>query len=154
MIGASTGIFGAVWAQAQLRKALGIAGARVIDAELAVGGAHDAFLPSGALRDPGLATGLRDVVAALVAAQPEREPALVGHGRDPTRSRLHCFQALHARAIGDYAARAAGRARACSVVTPPRGAGCGSAPRRDTRPGGCSVRSPMAPCAVSSGRWR
>jgi chromate reductase, NAD(P)H dehydrogenase (quinone) len=70
VIGASTGIFGAVWAQAQLRKSLGIAGARAIDAQLAVGGAHDAFLPSGALRDPGLATGLRDVVAALVEAQP------------------------------------------------------------------------------------
>jgi hypothetical protein len=40
VIGASTGIFGAVWARAQLRKSLGIAGARVIDAELAVGGAH------------------------------------------------------------------------------------------------------------------
>jgi hypothetical protein len=46
----------------------------VIDVELAVGGAHDAFLPSGALRDPGLATGLRDVVAALVDTQPERAP--------------------------------------------------------------------------------
>jgi chromate reductase, NAD(P)H dehydrogenase (quinone) len=65
VIGASTGIFGAVWAQAELRKSLGIAGARVLDAELAVGTAHDAFLPSGALRDPALASGLRDVVAAL-----------------------------------------------------------------------------------------
>jgi chromate reductase len=69
VIGASTGIFGAVWAQAELRKSLGIAGARVIDAELAVGSAHDAFLPSGALRDPAHATGLRSVVAALVEAR-------------------------------------------------------------------------------------
>jgi chromate reductase len=76
VIGASTGIFGAVWAQAQLRKSLGLAGARVIDAELTVGGAHDAFLPSGALRDPRLAAGVRDVVAALVNAQPDREPEL------------------------------------------------------------------------------
>jgi chromate reductase, NAD(P)H dehydrogenase (quinone) len=75
VIGASTGIFGAVWAQAQLRKALALAGARVIDAELAVRGADDAFLPSGGLRDPALATGLRNVVAALVDAQPERELA-------------------------------------------------------------------------------
>jgi hypothetical protein len=29
---------------------------------------HDAFLPSGALRDPGVATGLRDLVATLVDA--------------------------------------------------------------------------------------
>jgi hypothetical protein len=53
-----------------------VAGRAWIDAELAVGGAHEAFLPSGALRDPGLATGLRDVVAALVDAQPGREPEL------------------------------------------------------------------------------
>jgi chromate reductase len=75
VIGASTGIFGAVWAQAELRKSLGIAGARVIDAELAVGGAHEAFLPSGALRDPALAAGLRDVVEALADAQPEPRAA-------------------------------------------------------------------------------
>jgi tetraacyldisaccharide-1-P 4'-kinase len=55
-----------------------MAGARVIDAELAVGSAHEAFLPSGALRDPDLATRLRDVVAALVNSQPEREPELAG----------------------------------------------------------------------------
>jgi hypothetical protein len=47
----------------------------VIDADLAVGGAHAAFLPSGELRDPGLATGLRDLVAALVAARPIRARA-------------------------------------------------------------------------------
>jgi chromate reductase len=78
VIGASTGVFGAVWAQAQLRKSLGLAGARVIDAQLAIGSAQDAFEPSGALRDPGLATDLRDVVAALVEAQPDREPELAG----------------------------------------------------------------------------
>jgi chromate reductase, NAD(P)H dehydrogenase (quinone) len=66
VIGASAGIFGAVWAQADLRKSLGIAGAQVIDAELAVGAAHEAFLPSGTLRDPDHITGLRDVVSALV----------------------------------------------------------------------------------------
>ena len=36
VIGASTGMFGAVWAQAELRKALAAAGARVIDRELPV----------------------------------------------------------------------------------------------------------------------
>jgi chromate reductase, NAD(P)H dehydrogenase (quinone) len=77
VMGASTGIFGAVWAQAQLRKSLALAGARVIDDELAVSGAHDAFLPSGALRDPRLAAGLRDVVAALLGARPG-EPELAG----------------------------------------------------------------------------
>ena len=45
VIGASTGVFGAVWAQAELRGSLGIAGARVLDAELGVGTAHEAFFP-------------------------------------------------------------------------------------------------------------
>ena len=43
VIGASTGAFGAVWAQAELRKVLATAGARVVDAEVAVGHAHDAL---------------------------------------------------------------------------------------------------------------
>jgi chromate reductase, NAD(P)H dehydrogenase (quinone) len=73
VIGAGTGIFGAICAQAELRKSLGLAGARVIDIELAVGAAQEAFLPSGALRDPGLATGLRYVVAELVDAHLGRE---------------------------------------------------------------------------------
>lgn len=85
VIGASAGIFGAVWAQADLRKALGLAGAHVIDAELAVLAAQEAFLPSGTLRDPALATGLRYVVTALVDAQLEREFELVG----APRSALH-----------------------------------------------------------------
>ena len=36
VIGASTGMFGAVWAQAELRKVLASAGARVLDGELPV----------------------------------------------------------------------------------------------------------------------
>jgi chromate reductase, NAD(P)H dehydrogenase (quinone) len=76
VIGASTGIFGAVWAQAELRKSLRLAGARVIDAGLAVGSAHDAFLPSGALRDPSLAAGLRDVVGALTTSNLYRKRGL------------------------------------------------------------------------------
>ena len=46
-------------------------------AELAVGNAHEAFLPSGGLRDPALATGLRDAVAELVDAHLGRELELV-----------------------------------------------------------------------------
>lgn len=45
VVGASTGLFGAVWAQAELRKVLEASGARVHDAELPVGMAHDAFGP-------------------------------------------------------------------------------------------------------------
>ena len=54
MIGASTGMFGALWAQAELRKALGGAGGRVVDAELPVGTAAEAFNDEGALVDAEL----------------------------------------------------------------------------------------------------
>src|SRR4051795_2131479 len=43
VIGASTGMFGAVWAQAEARKVLGAIGARVLDRELPVGFAEDAL---------------------------------------------------------------------------------------------------------------
>jgi chromate reductase len=49
VVGASTGAFGAVWAQAELRKVLASAGARVVDNGLAVSKAHDAFDADGAL---------------------------------------------------------------------------------------------------------
>src|SRR3954452_18045214 len=49
VIGASTGLFGAVWAQAEARKVLSAIGARVIDRELPIGMADDAFHPHGAL---------------------------------------------------------------------------------------------------------
>src|ERR671919_2180934 len=52
VIGASTGLFGAVWAQAELRKSLGAAGARVAEVELAVGHAHEHLEPSGHPSDP------------------------------------------------------------------------------------------------------
>src|SRR4051795_4283308 len=43
VVGASTGMFGAVWAQAEARKTLGASGARVIETDLPVGHAHEAF---------------------------------------------------------------------------------------------------------------
>ena len=46
VIGASTGSFGAVWAQAETRKVLGSTGARVLDLELPVAGADQAFRPN------------------------------------------------------------------------------------------------------------
>ena len=53
VVGASTGAFGAVWAQAELRKVLGALGARVVDAEVAVGHAHEKFA-YGELVDPAV----------------------------------------------------------------------------------------------------
>jgi chromate reductase len=66
VIGASTGLFGAVWAQAEVRKALGASGARVLDSELPVGMADSAFAQDGSLADPDLAARLADVLGDLV----------------------------------------------------------------------------------------
>ncbi|HSI96794.1 MAG TPA: NADPH-dependent FMN reductase [Gaiellaceae bacterium] len=65
--GATTGQFGAIWAQQDLRRVLGIAGARVIEGEVPVARAQDAFDESGRLRDPLLEQRLRTHLAALVA---------------------------------------------------------------------------------------
>jgi chromate reductase, NAD(P)H dehydrogenase (quinone) len=66
VIGASTGMFGAVWAQAELRKVLGATGARVADVELAVGHAHEQLDPSGHPVDPAQREALRDSVEVLL----------------------------------------------------------------------------------------
>ena len=66
VVGASTGIFGAVWAQAELRKVLAAIGARVVDAELAVGRAHARFDEAGRLADDDLRAQLAEVVYDLV----------------------------------------------------------------------------------------
>jgi chromate reductase, NAD(P)H dehydrogenase (quinone) len=65
VIGASTGLFGAVWAQAELRKVLRHTGAEVLDAELPVGMADQAFTPTGELADPELGLRLVDLIEAL-----------------------------------------------------------------------------------------
>jgi chromate reductase, NAD(P)H dehydrogenase (quinone) len=66
VIGASTGQFGGVWAQAELRKVLGVIGARVIDRELAVARADSAFDERGQLTDIHLADELEETVDVLV----------------------------------------------------------------------------------------
>jgi chromate reductase, NAD(P)H dehydrogenase (quinone) len=43
VVGSSTGQFGAMWAQQDLRKILGIAGARVVGEGLPVARAHEGF---------------------------------------------------------------------------------------------------------------
>ena len=66
VIGSSTGRFGAVWAQAELRKVLAATGARVVDAELVVPLAHEVVREDGFVDDE-IAGGLRRVLDALVA---------------------------------------------------------------------------------------
>jgi chromate reductase len=67
VIGASTGLFGAVWAQAEARKVLGIIGADVIEHELPVGQADAAFAEDGQLVEPGQVAVLADLVNVLAA---------------------------------------------------------------------------------------
>ena len=66
VVGASTGLFGAVWAQAETRKVLKAIGAHVVERELPVGTAHEAFDEDSRLLDPDLRTELGAVVEDLV----------------------------------------------------------------------------------------
>jgi chromate reductase len=66
VIGASTGLFGAVWAQAEVRKVLKTSGAHVLESELPIGMADMAFDDDGRLADPELAERLHDLVSDLV----------------------------------------------------------------------------------------
>ena len=73
VVGASTGLFGAVWAQAELRQILRACGARVLDRQLPVGRAVEAFAADGSLADPTLADALAEIVAQLVGLVPRNE---------------------------------------------------------------------------------
>lgn len=66
-IGASTGLFGAIWAQDQLRKAVQFAGASVLDVELPIGQAHETLDERGLPIDPEQLDALRSVLGELVA---------------------------------------------------------------------------------------
>jgi chromate reductase len=66
VVGASTGLFGAVWAQAELRKVLQTIGSKVVDRELPFMHAHERFDDDGRLADDDLRSELADHVAALV----------------------------------------------------------------------------------------
>ncbi len=67
VVSASTGQFGGVWAQEELRKVLRTAGARVVKPGAAVPRAGEAFDGDGRVLDPHLAASLREVLDALVA---------------------------------------------------------------------------------------
>ena len=66
VIGASTGLFGAAWAQADVRKVLGIIGADVIEDELPVGMA-DSTIIDGELVEAEQRDVLESLVHVLVA---------------------------------------------------------------------------------------
>lgn len=75
VVGASTGMFGAVWAQAEVRKVLGTIGASVLDAELPLPAAHEQFGPDGRLRDREVEGQLAAVLRELVEAARQRRGA-------------------------------------------------------------------------------
>nr|WP_281168787.1 NAD(P)H-dependent oxidoreductase [Thermocrispum municipale] len=77
VIGASTGMFGAVWAQAETRKVLSTLGACVVDSELPVGHADDVLGADG-LRDPDLRERLRRVVSTFVTKIREHTSVCAG----------------------------------------------------------------------------
>jgi chromate reductase len=65
VIGASVTDYGAVWAQDHLRKALGIASARVLDVELPVAKAADHFDQDLVLTDLEIRDRLSEIIAEL-----------------------------------------------------------------------------------------
>jgi chromate reductase, NAD(P)H dehydrogenase (quinone) len=67
VVGASTGQFGAMWAQADLKRILGLTGARVIGDEFPVMRAHEKFDTGGRLLDGKLSERLRLVLETLAA---------------------------------------------------------------------------------------
>ena len=83
VIGASTGAFGAVWAQAELRKVLGAMGARVVEGEVAVGHVADRFDARGRLNDPNLEEQLGEVVRALIVEALARDRPAAGNSETP-----------------------------------------------------------------------
>ena len=76
-IGASTGMFGAVWAQAELRKVLGAMGGRVIEEELPVGHAKELMVGDRLELSPEQSHQLEELLAELIAqAEIESELAV------------------------------------------------------------------------------
>jgi chromate reductase len=74
VIGTSTGSFGGVWAQADLKKILRTAGARVVEGELAVPRAHVRLDEDGRLLDDELRERLAVLLDSLAA---ETQPVVV-----------------------------------------------------------------------------
>ncbi len=72
VIGASTGMFGAVWAQAELRKVLATIGARVIDREVPVPTADEIVRDRRKLESSGTNSLIVGLLAELLA---EARPA-------------------------------------------------------------------------------
>jgi chromate reductase len=78
VVGASSGRFGALWAQQDLKRILGVAGARVVGTEIPVPRAHEQFDLEGRLLDGEIFEQLRlhlTTLASEAVAVPERVAA-------------------------------------------------------------------------------
>jgi chromate reductase, NAD(P)H dehydrogenase (quinone) len=73
VIGASTGMFGAVWAQAETRKVLGALGGRVIETELPVARADKQLVDGRLELEPQQSERLEEILAELIASAEEAE---------------------------------------------------------------------------------
>jgi chromate reductase len=66
VVGASTGMFGAVWSQAEVRKTAAASGARVVETDLPIGHAQEAFTEDGRLSDPELRARYIEIIDELI----------------------------------------------------------------------------------------
>jgi chromate reductase len=73
VIGASTGMFGAVWAQAETRKVLGALGARVVDREVPVPTADEIVRDREKLESSGTHGLIVGLLAELLESARERQ---------------------------------------------------------------------------------
>jgi chromate reductase, NAD(P)H dehydrogenase (quinone) len=78
VIGASTSLFGAVWAQAELRKVLSTIGARVVDRELPIAEADEALDDAGLPRDRILLEELSATLDELLELACPQQRTLAG----------------------------------------------------------------------------
>jgi chromate reductase len=76
VVGASTGLFGAVWSQAELRKVLTTAGADVLEDDLPIGNADEAFDDNLTIADGELRARLEHILANLLTRAVRHRPSL------------------------------------------------------------------------------
>src|SRR5690348_16890911 len=76
VIGASTGMFGAVWAQAETRKVLRALGGRVLESELPVAKAADLYRDGRLDLSPEQSQQLEEILATLVGEVEELRESL------------------------------------------------------------------------------
>jgi chromate reductase len=78
VIGASTGMFGAVWAQAETRKVLGALGGRVLEREYPFPRAQDSYEDGELKLTPEQSSALEELLRELVASAEEAAEARAG----------------------------------------------------------------------------